>query len=66
MRAPGRRKPSIAIAAPQDALLDALGDEARRYGWDAIVVPTDITKREEVDRLVATAMGTFGRIDVAA
>jgi len=56
----------LVLAAPQDALLDALACEVAPFGGRALVVPTDITRREEVDALVARALVRFGRIDVLA
>ncbi|HYW54945.1 MAG TPA: SDR family NAD(P)-dependent oxidoreductase [Dongiaceae bacterium] len=57
---------SVVLAAPRDALLDALEDEVRPFGERALVVPTDITRRDEVDALVARALVRFGRVDVLA
>ncbi|MGB8266636.1 MAG: SDR family oxidoreductase [Candidatus Velthaea sp.] len=53
----------VVAAAPEDALLAALRDELVSAGERARVVATDITKRDDVDRLVATALVAFGRID---
>lgn len=35
----------------------------RRWGARALSVPTDATRAEEVERLVAEAVGRFGRVD---
>jgi NAD(P)-dependent dehydrogenase (short-subunit alcohol dehydrogenase family) len=56
----------VVLAAPADALLDALTAEVASYGDRALVVPTDITRRDDVDALVARTLVTFGRIDVLA
>ncbi len=53
----------VVLAAPQDALLDALLAETAPFGARVLAVPTDITKRGEVDALVARALVTFGRVD---
>ena len=55
---------SLVLAAPQDELLDALAREVAPYGERVLVVPTDITRRAEVDALVARALVRFRRIDV--
>ncbi|HYZ15717.1 MAG TPA: SDR family oxidoreductase [Candidatus Acidoferrum sp.] len=56
----------VVLAAPQDALLDAIATEMEPFGDRAVIVPADITRREDVERLAATALVKFGRIDVLA
>ena len=56
----------VVAAAPQDALLDALARELAPFGERALVVPADITRRADVDALVARALVRFGRVDVLA
>jgi NAD(P)-dependent dehydrogenase (short-subunit alcohol dehydrogenase family) len=41
-----------------------LRDVAARAGADAVVVPTDVTRRAEVNRLRDQALAAFGHIDV--
>ena len=41
-----------------------LGEVAARCGERALVIPADVTRRDEVRRVVATAIATHGRIDV--
>src|ERR1700694_68969 len=53
----------VVLAAPQDALLDAIAREVAPFGERTLVVPTDITRRDEVDALVARTLVRFGRID---
>src|SRR6202011_538792 len=57
---------SVVLAAPQDALLDAIVRETAPFGARVLAVPTDITRRDDVDVLVAKTLVTFGRIDVLA
>jgi NAD(P)-dependent dehydrogenase (short-subunit alcohol dehydrogenase family) len=64
VRALLREGMSVVPAAPQDALLDALAREVAPYGERVLVVPTDITRRADVDALVARALVRFRRIDV--
>lgn len=56
---------SIVLAARTAAKLDAAEALIRDAGHDVGVlkVPTDISKREDVDRLVGATMDRFGRID---
>lgn len=57
---------SVVLAAPQDPQLDALERETAPFGARAMIVPTDITHRDDVDLLVARALVRFRRIDVLA
>ena len=56
----------VVLAAPQDRLLDAIAAEMQPFGERALIVPTDITRLEDIERLAARALVTFGRIDVLA
>ena len=60
------RGASVAVAAPQDELLDAVAAETRSYGERVLIVPADITRRADVDALVQATLARFGRIDVLA
>src|SRR4051794_14279067 len=51
----------IALAARREPDLRQVAD---RIGHGAIVVPTDVTKRDEVERLRDRAIDAFGHIDV--
>src|ERR1700692_1146155 len=44
--------------------VEALADELTRSGARAVAVATDVTRYDEVKRLVDTAVQAFGRIDV--
>ncbi|MBI4530468.1 MAG: SDR family oxidoreductase [Candidatus Latescibacteria bacterium] len=33
-------------------------------GGEALIVPTDVTKRDEVDRLIGKTIGRYGRVDI--
>lgn len=54
----------VVLAAPADALLDAIAAEVAPFGERVAVVPTDLTLRAQVDALVARTLVRFGRIDV--
>jgi len=58
----------VVLAAPASEIhrLDQLAAQAERLGVRALVVPTDITVRSEIDRLIATALDAFEAIDVLA
>ena len=59
-----REGANLAIAAREVAPLEALGSEITALGRKAVVVPTDVTDEAAVERLVARARETFGRIDI--
>jgi NAD(P)-dependent dehydrogenase (short-subunit alcohol dehydrogenase family) len=56
----------VVLAAPQDPLLTALATETAVYGDRVLVVPTDITRRADVEALIARALVRYGRIDALA
>ena len=68
VRAFALRGVHLALAAPSSemGLLDALAAEARRNGVRAIVVPTDVTNRADVDRLIGLTAESFGTVDILA
>jgi 3-oxoacyl-[acyl-carrier protein] reductase len=43
-------------------LADAVVDEIRKAGGEARAIPADISRAEEVDRLLATTLDAFGRV----
>jgi short-subunit dehydrogenase len=51
----------VALAARREA---ELNDVARAIGANAIAVPTDVTRRADVERLRDRAIGAFGHVDV--
>jgi NAD(P)-dependent dehydrogenase (short-subunit alcohol dehydrogenase family) len=56
---------SVALAARDEAALRALADQLSSDGHGAIAVPTDVADQGAVERLVAKAVDTFGRLTVA-
>jgi short-subunit dehydrogenase len=54
----------LVLAARRSELLDELTQECKARGGDAVACPTDVSSREEVERLGAFAVETFGGIDV--
>jgi short-subunit dehydrogenase len=54
----------VALGARRADRLAAVADGIRRLGGAAHAVPTDVTQPEQVDRLIAEALGAFGRVDI--
>ncbi|MBI4580106.1 MAG: SDR family oxidoreductase [Planctomycetes bacterium] len=54
----------IVLAARRVDRLDAVAEQVRQAGGEALVVPTDTTEYEQVRALVSRTMEAFGRIDV--
>lgn len=57
----GRREYRVVLAARRQAELDKVAAES---GEDALTVATDVTQRDQVERLLARALDTFGHVDV--
>ncbi len=53
----------VVLAARRAELLEQAAEEVRAAGGEALVVPTDLTIPEQLDRLVAAAIERFGGID---
>jgi NAD(P)-dependent dehydrogenase (short-subunit alcohol dehydrogenase family) len=56
---------AVVIAGRREAEIEAAAAECRTFGAQALAVRTDVTREDEVERLVGTAMERFGRLDVA-
>ena len=54
----------LVLAARTAAALDALANEVRALGRQALCVPTDIAHADQCRRLAAAAHAEFGRIDI--
>lgn len=59
-----RRGAWVVLAARRDDALEDTARLCRNAGSGATVVPTDVTRPEDVERLVAAALALSGRIDV--
>jgi short-subunit dehydrogenase len=55
---------SLVLAARREDRLRDLAGEIGRHGRRAVAVPTDVTRAEDVARLVAATRDAFGRCDV--
>jgi NAD(P)-dependent dehydrogenase (short-subunit alcohol dehydrogenase family) len=56
---------AIIVAGRREAEIEAAAAACRELGTDAIAVQTDITREDDVERLVRTAVERSGRLDVA-
>ena len=54
----------LVLAARSAAELEAVAEEIRGLGGNAVVVPADLTRREAVDDLAVAVRRKFGRLDV--
>ncbi len=54
----------VILAARSADKLQQLEVELNQRGGEAVAIPTDMRKRDEVDRMVEQAFNHFGRIDV--
>jgi NAD(P)-dependent dehydrogenase (short-subunit alcohol dehydrogenase family) len=56
---------AVIVAGRREAELEATAAQCRDLGADALAVRTDVTREDEVARLVATALDRYGGLDVA-
>lgn len=61
----GRAGARVALAARREALLEDLAEAIRAAGGEALVIPTDVSKEQEVAAAVAATVQAFGRLDGA-
>ena len=54
----------VAVAARSEGDLETLAKEIDALGRRAIVVPTDVTQRDQIENLVNTAVKEFGKLDI--
>jgi len=54
----------IVLAARSEAELGAVADEIRRQDGDALVLPTDVTRDEDMERLVERTLKEWESIDI--
>jgi NADP-dependent 3-hydroxy acid dehydrogenase YdfG len=58
------RGATVVLGARREDRIRSLADELTSGGGNALAVATDVTKREQVKRLVDEAVHKYGRIDV--
>jgi 3-oxoacyl-[acyl-carrier protein] reductase len=54
----------VALAARSEAELRAVAEEIRSHDGDALILPTDVTRDDEIERLVKQTETEWGAIDV--
>jgi NAD(P)-dependent dehydrogenase (short-subunit alcohol dehydrogenase family) len=59
-----RQGARIVLAARRQDELQGVADAITAAGGEALVVPTDVTDHQQLERLVARATERFGRIDI--
>lgn len=59
-----RRGGRLVLAARRQDALETTAEHCRAVGAEAIVVPTDVTRESEVQKLLAAALDTWGTVDV--
>ena len=64
VRALARAGASLVIAGRRPGPIDSAAGEVRNLGREALAVPTDVSKSDQVNRLMSTALERFGQIDV--
>ena len=55
---------SVAICARDAGALESAAAELRKFGVDALAVPADVTRAEDIARFVTTVVQYFKRIDI--
>ncbi|MEO4042125.1 SDR family oxidoreductase [Hoeflea sp. CAU 1731] len=55
----------LAVHSPDGHNADAVLEDVRKVDAKAILVETDVTSTESVNNLVARALSTYGRVDIA-
>ncbi len=54
----------LSLAARTESALHEVADEVRSRGREALVAPTDVTRRDQVDSMVAETVACWGRVDI--
>jgi len=60
----GRRGDAVVLCARRQDRLEAVADEVRAAGGQALAAVADVTRLEDMNRIVALAVERFGRFDV--
>ena len=56
---------AVVIGGRRQALGDAVAEELRAVGTESLFLATDVTQEADAERLVATVVQRFGRLDAA-
>lgn len=60
----GQRGYRTVLAARRRERLEALAEEIRAQGGEALVVPCDLTRLEDIERLAQETLQAYGQVDV--
>ena len=55
---------NLLLVAKTTAEIEAVAEECRAMGVNAIAVATDVTKKTQVDAMAAAAFERFGKVDI--
>ncbi|MFC1899482.1 SDR family oxidoreductase [Chloroflexota bacterium] len=55
---------NVVIAARTQSEIEAVADEIKKLGQEALAVPTDIQYKSQVDTMVKQAYDRFGKVDI--
>ena len=61
----GREGAKVVVAARRENKGQAVVSQVQSAGGEAMFVKTDVTKREDIEGLIDTAVATYGRVDFA-
>lgn len=61
----GRLGASVVLAGRREAELEKVAQSITGHGGTALVLPTDVSEEASVKHLVESAVGQFGRLDIA-
>ncbi len=59
-----REGADLVLAARTPSEIEAVADEVRTLGRQALAIPTDVTQKSQVDAMVKGTLDRFGRIDI--
>jgi NAD(P)-dependent dehydrogenase (short-subunit alcohol dehydrogenase family) len=65
LRMAGEDAAAVVIAGRREAEIEATAAACRALGAEALALRTDVTREEDVERLVGTIVERYGRIDAA-
>ena len=55
---------SVVISARRKEALEKVAKEIEEFGGKVLAVPTDVSKVEDCEKLILSAVETFGKLDV--
>ncbi len=58
------RGAKLVLGARREDRLEALAQRIRGVGGEAVYLPTDVTRRDDLSRLVSVALERYGKLDV--